>query len=52
VCVGSVGQQKSGVENIRILSMSLLEDIVDLLRCVLEYFGVPPEMVNMIIHLV
>ncbi|XP_039508686.1 mitochondrial fission regulator 2 [Pimephales promelas] len=24
--------------------MSLLEDIVDLLRCVLEYFGVPPEM--------
>ncbi|KAF4096530.1 mitochondrial fission regulator 2 [Onychostoma macrolepis] len=24
--------------------MSLLEDIVDLLRCVLEYFGVPPDM--------
>lgn len=31
--------------------MSLLEDIVDLLRCVLEYFGVPPDMVNMIIKL-
>lgn len=25
-------------------SMSLLEDIVDLLKCVLEYFGVPPDM--------
>uniref|UniRef100_A0A8C2H9M7 Mitochondrial fission regulator 2 n=1 Tax=Cyprinus carpio TaxID=7962 RepID=A0A8C2H9M7_CYPCA len=24
--------------------MSLLEDITDLLRCVLEYFGVPPDM--------
>ncbi|XP_056305460.1 mitochondrial fission regulator 2 isoform X2 [Danio aesculapii] len=24
--------------------MSLLEDIVDLLKCVLEYFGVPPDM--------
>ncbi|XP_067301938.1 mitochondrial fission regulator 2 [Pseudorasbora parva] len=24
--------------------MSLLEDIVDLLRCVLEYFGVPPDL--------
>lgn len=32
--------------------MSLLEDIVDLLRCVLEYFGVPPGMVNMIFILV
>uniref|UniRef100_A0A9J7ZLU1 Mitochondrial fission regulator 2 n=2 Tax=Cyprinus carpio TaxID=7962 RepID=A0A9J7ZLU1_CYPCA len=24
--------------------MSLLEDITDLLRCVLDYFGVPPDM--------
>ena len=30
--------------------MSLVEDILDVLRIVMEYFGVPPEMVNAQTH--
>ncbi|KAG7240574.1 hypothetical protein INR49_026723 [Caranx melampygus] len=28
----------------KVLRMSLVEDILDVLRLVLEYFGVPPDM--------
>lgn len=30
----------------KVLRMSLVEDILDVLRLVLEYFGVPPDMVS------
>lgn len=30
----------------KVLPMSLLEDVLDVLRAVLEYFGVPPDMVS------
>lgn len=30
----------------KVLPMSLVEDVLDVLRMVLEYFGVPPDMVN------
>lgn len=33
------------------LQMSLLEDVLDVLRIVLEYFGVPPDMVSAQIHI-
>lgn len=34
----------------KVLPMSLAEDILDVLRAVLEYFGVPPEMVSAETH--
>lgn len=33
------------------LPMSLLEDVLDVLRMVLEYFGVPPDMVSARMHI-
>lgn len=34
----------------KVLPMSLVEDILDVLRIVLEYFGVPPDMVRAQTH--
>ncbi len=34
----------------RVLPMSLLEDVLDVLRIVLEYFGVPPDMASAHTH--
>lgn len=34
----------------KVLPMSLVDDILDVLRMVLEYFGVPPDMVSTHTH--
>lgn len=44
VVVGSFVSRNPEWKHTGIQSMSLLEDIADLLRCVLEFFGVPPDM--------